>query len=297
GIRAGQDLLRFLEVGDRSALERATATYDSIIPQEPVGLEYPALLWVCRLLLADEAQRAIMLENPHHARFHRFVQGADGGLDGLIAYLRAKYGDLEMDDAGKRIFRFADEVIRYNGPGRWEWEGTEQILEVLDLQPGQAVVDLGAGAGFYTFHIAEQVGPEGQVTAIEINKVHVKYINGMVAEEGIGNVRARMAAPDDIGLEPDSVDTIFLCVVYQAVYGEASPEEQERLLGSIRSALRSGGRLVVVENTTQVVEGQPHRGTAMHQTLVASHLEAHGFELLSEHQFTPSRVTLVFEER
>ena len=73
GVRAGLDLLRFLEEGDRSALQRAEAMYQAIIPQEPVGLEYPALLWGCRLLLADEARRAIMLENPHHARFHRFI--------------------------------------------------------------------------------------------------------------------------------------------------------------------------------------------------------------------------------
>jgi protein-L-isoaspartate(D-aspartate) O-methyltransferase len=44
-----------------------------------------------------------------------------------------------------------------------------RLLHALDVRPGQRVLHLGAGAGYYTAILAELVGPQGSVTAVEVD--------------------------------------------------------------------------------------------------------------------------------
>lgn len=43
------------------------------------------------------------------------------------------------------------------------------LIDSLDLVPGNSVVHIGCGTGYYTAIIAEVVGPEGRVTAFEVD--------------------------------------------------------------------------------------------------------------------------------
>jgi len=51
----------------------------------------------------------------------------------------------------------------------WSTPFAEALLHHLDLFPGAAVLDVASGSGIPAFHIAEQVGPEGQVLAVDIH--------------------------------------------------------------------------------------------------------------------------------
>src|SRR5438067_2494885 len=53
-------------------------------------------------------------------------------------------------------------------PQREKEERTDQLLKVLDLKPGMAVADVGAGSGYFTFPMARMVGPKGKVLAVDI---------------------------------------------------------------------------------------------------------------------------------
>jgi ubiquinone/menaquinone biosynthesis C-methylase UbiE len=45
-----------------------------------------------------------------------------------------------------------------------------QFLSRFDLHPGQTVLDLGAGPGFWTLPLAEMVGATGQVWAVDVSQ-------------------------------------------------------------------------------------------------------------------------------
>ena len=47
-------------------------------------------------------------------------------------------------------------------PEREKEEQPTKLLEAAQAQAGQVVADIGAGSGYYTFRMAEQVGAEGQ---------------------------------------------------------------------------------------------------------------------------------------
>jgi len=55
----------------------------------------------------------------------------------------------------------------------WSTPFAKALLEKLELFPGASVLDVAAGGGIPSFHLAEQVGPEGQVLAIDANHYQV----------------------------------------------------------------------------------------------------------------------------
>lgn len=57
----------------------------------------------------------------------------------------------------------------------WSTPFAEVLLKKLDLFPGAKVMDIAAGSGIPAFYIAEQVGPTGQVLAIDINQRQALY--------------------------------------------------------------------------------------------------------------------------
>jgi ubiquinone/menaquinone biosynthesis C-methylase UbiE len=52
----------------------------------------------------------------------------------------------------------------------WSTPFAEALMSHLELFPGATVLDVAAGSGIPAFHIAEQVGPEGQVLAVDIHQ-------------------------------------------------------------------------------------------------------------------------------
>ncbi len=51
----------------------------------------------------------------------------------------------------------------------WSTPFAQTLLGHLDLFPGATVLDIAAGGGIPSFHIASKVGPEGKVLAVDIN--------------------------------------------------------------------------------------------------------------------------------
>ncbi|MBI4467107.1 MAG: methyltransferase domain-containing protein, partial [Acidobacteria bacterium] len=42
-------------------------------------------------------------------------------------------------------------------------------MDALGIEAGSVVADVGAGDGYFTFHLAARVGPAGKVYAVEID--------------------------------------------------------------------------------------------------------------------------------
>jgi ubiquinone/menaquinone biosynthesis C-methylase UbiE len=75
------------------------------------------------------------------------------------------------------------------------------------------VADLGAGDGYFTWHLADAVGPEGRVYAVDIDDMALQIIEQEAAARGITNVTAIRAEPGDARL-PERVALVFSCDTY-----------------------------------------------------------------------------------
>ena len=116
-----------------------------------------------------------------------------------------------------------------------------EVADVLNLEPGMDVADIGAGTGFYTMLFAEKVGPDGTVYALDIAENFITYIDETAEQLGLSNVQGINNPIDSTTLAQNSVDVVFLAHTYHHF------EYPYKMLESIRSALRPGGRVVLVE--------------------------------------------------
>ena len=74
-------------------------------------------------------------------------------------------------------------------------------LEHLDVQPGQRVLDVGCGSAWTTALLAHLVGPEGDVTGVEVVPELVEFGRSNLARLDLDpeRVRVEQALPDVLG--------------------------------------------------------------------------------------------------
>ncbi len=91
-----------------------------------------------------------------------------------------------------------------------------RVIEILKIRPGMTILDIGFGAGFFTFHFAEALKGTGEVFATEINPKMIEYIKEKAKEGKYRNIFPVLVKPE--GLDPfykqHTFDIIFICDTY-----------------------------------------------------------------------------------
>jgi ubiquinone/menaquinone biosynthesis C-methylase UbiE len=126
-------------------------------------------------------------------------------------------------------------------PERESEEHPEQALDALRIQKGAAVADVGAGVGYYTWRLAERVGPKGAVYGEDIQQQMLDGLAKNVAARHLTNVHAVLGREDDPRLPAGALDLVLLVDVYHEF------SDPEKMLDHIRDSLKPGGRLVLLE--------------------------------------------------
>ena len=123
----------------------------------------------------------------------------------------------------------------------------DRLREVLLPEPGESVLEIGPGTGYYTLDLAGWVGGDGTIEIFDIQREMLLHTMRRVNERGIGNVHPRRGDATSLPYE----DASFDAVVLTTVLGEIP--DRELALAETARVLRPGGRLVVGE-----LFGDPH---------------------------------------
>lgn len=126
------------------------------------------------------------------------------------------------------------------GPDRAAWQKPDQIMDALAIADGSAVADIGAGAGWFTIHLARRVGPNGIVYAQDVQRQMLEAIRRRVAREGLQNVETRLGADSVPNLPVGALDAVLVVDVYPEV------EERVTLLRNLALSLKPSGRIGIV---------------------------------------------------
>ena len=303
GKRIALKLYDGLMQRDRALLAEAAGEYKALMTTERIGDDYTALLWFCQILIGEISKD--VLQDPLFADYYNFF--GDNDFDILKKYLRNKYDfqtpipeqddnlihEREEGDVERGILNEWSEYLTFNNPNRYLWEKTDDMLDYLNLKKGESVADIGCGSGYFSYRFCHHVGEDGRVYATETNEDALAYLKKLIDKNNL-NITPLVGRLNDACLPENSVDTIFMCSMYHAVYIANLEFVKDEFIESLKKALRPGGRLVIVDNDITAREAPAYFGPGIAKELIIAQLKYYGFELAESRQFVPQRYILTF---
>lgn len=169
-----------------------------------------------------------------------------------------------------------------------------RMIELLGVEGGDTLADVGAGDGKWAVALAEVVGPQGRVYATEVDPNDIDNIRARVEREEADNVVVVEGSSDDTGLPVACCDQILLRRVYHH-FVEPAPMQE-----SLRRSLKPDGLLFVVDFETrrrwQRPSGVPESrdGHGISQAMLVSEMEAAGFELVEQTKWANGDYAVLF---
>jgi ubiquinone/menaquinone biosynthesis C-methylase UbiE len=127
----------------------------------------------------------------------------------------------------------------------------ERLREVLDPRPGERVLEVGPGTGYYSLPMAEWLGPDGRLDVVDVQQEMLDHTLRRASEEGIQNIEPARADARDMPYGDDTFDAAYLVTVLGEI------PDQVAALRELRRVVKPDGRVVVGE-----LFGDPHMVTA-----------------------------------
>ena len=179
-------------------------------------------------------------------------------------------------------------------PNREDVQKSPAIMQALALRPGERVADIGAGTGYFTFQVADAVGPTGRVLALDIAPEMLEYLDLRVKARKATNVTLRRVAADDPQLEPGSVDTILMIDAIHYV------KDRVTYAKKLLPALAPGGRVVIIDYRPKPMAERPWGPPPEQQfprEQMDREMEAAGFRVSAAFDFLPEQFFVIYVPR
>ena len=184
----------------------------------------------------------------------------------------SKYGaeSLFRDTAGADAERARDLATRLERRGKAadEIAARETYLDLLDIRPGQRVLDVGCGSGVVTRDIARRVGSGGIAVGVDPSPALLAIARDLAREAGVANrIEFREGSALGLPFADASFDTVVCITVLSHVpNGETAVPELARVV-------RPGGRLGVYDLDTDMT-AFTHTDRALTRRIVAAASDA-----------------------
>ncbi|MFT7288392.1 MAG: putative methyltransferase [Halieaceae bacterium] len=160
------------------------------------------------------------------------------------------------------------------------------------MEPGDKVADIWAGGGYYSELIADIVGPGGEVLLLN-NAAYLQFAGKALEERmtgrHIGPVTLHTREAEDLDLGENSLDAALIIMSYHNLYpiddaNGWSAIDPADFLGQIHTALKPGGRFLIVDHHAAAGSGKSsaqelHRINA---EFAKRDIASYGFKLVAE---------------
>lgn len=135
------------------------------------------------------------------------------------------------------------------------------VRTALDAAPGQRILDLGCGPGFYCAELLDEVGPDGLIVGVDSSP----QMLALAAQRCAGHPNVELTEADATALPvPDASFDAALCVQVLEYMPDVSA-----VLAELHRAVRPGGRIVLWDVDWATVSWHSADPTRMQRVLTA----------------------------
>ena len=131
---------------------------------------------------------------------------------------------------------------------RDRWQRPSDVIEALALAPGDVVVDLGCGSGYFTLKLSSFVGDNGRVLAEDIRRLPLAFLWLRAVARHEHNVKIIVGDPSDPHL-PERVNAVLISNTYHEF------TDSHSILIHVYESLVRAGRLVVIDRSPKPANG------------------------------------------
>ena len=197
------------------------------------------LSWIGLLRTPDTLRAAVT--NPRAHPSASALTPAE--IDHLVAFLRTQrmLWKLSGDVPEREIAPTTENAPFFTSADRERYERADLVMSALQIRPGATVADVGSGTGYYTWRLAQQVGPKGKVYAVDVQQSMLDLTKAAVDAHKVANVEYVLATESSPRLPERSVDLVFIAYAYHE-FGDPAA-----MMRAIRRVLKPGGRVLVLE--------------------------------------------------
>ncbi len=165
------------------------------------------------------------------------------------------------------------EYLEIQGQDRTIWQKPYEIISLLGPLEDKVVADIGAGSGYFTYRF---IRVAKKVIAIDIEPKLIEMIQQereFYKPEIQQKLEARLALPDNPGLQKNEVDVVFLCNTYCYLH------DRVKYLSALKNKFRSGGRIMIVDFKKKMTPIGPDPQVRLDQFQVEKELIEAGYKI------------------
>jgi predicted methyltransferase len=164
--------------------------------------------------------------------FHKVPSRLNFRISGIVLFLLAA-AILSLQGRAQKTAQETAERDR--------WQHPAQVLDALEIRAGSTVADVGAGDGYFTFHLAKRVGPTGRVYAEDIADKELAKIRSAATESHLTQIETIQGTASDPRLPAGALDAILIMNAFHEM------ENFDDMLQGMLHALKPGGLLAIIE--------------------------------------------------
>ena len=138
----------------------------------------------------------------------------------------------------------ARDAMALLNPERHRLHPLAETVRFFRIKPGDAVLEIGPGPGYYSIEAARVVAPGGRVVCIDVQPGMVAVLDERLRREGAGNARPLVGDATRLPLADRSVDAAFLVFVLGEI------PDRPAAMAELRRVMRRGGAVSVIETLT-----------------------------------------------
>ncbi|MCK0109747.1 methyltransferase domain-containing protein [Flavobacteriaceae bacterium S0825] len=141
------------------------------------------------------------------------------------------------------------------------WMPIETLFELANIKEGSQVADIGCHEGYLSIHLANNVGANGRVYAVDVREDRLDRLKEHLESRNLNNVAVIVGDYDNPKLPNETLDVVFIVDTYHEM------TDYKVILNHVYKALKPNGKLVILEKLKSRVKNATRREQTNAHTL------------------------------